>query len=313
MRADLSLNRPRRARFSLYGFEICWTSHPVGEGSSVIELVEQGAALAEYGIEWLAQARGDRPSFGLLDGEYVYRFERAGDFVIPSDGRHVRVHPRVDAASWMLDVILARGIIPRILYLRGVACLHASAVMTSLGLVAFVGLSGAGKSTLAAAMVTRGFPLATDDVLPLRPKGNEVLAGPGLPELRLYPSAARRLGIAEQAVSPGERALKVVWRPGGGMVEEGVAPLRQVFLLRPRAPTSRSPAARRGPKMRPARAFVTLTGNSFWMHPDNTAALAREMPPIASAVLETPVRTLSFSFNRHSYDAVARLLERGPE
>src|SRR5262249_52962005 len=104
-------------------------------------------------------------------------------------------------------------VIPRVLHLRGTTCLHASAVLLDGKLLAFSGASGAGKSTIAAALAARGCQLVSDDVLPLRVTPTCLLAGPGLPELRLYPAAAVRLGIDGQAEQPLEGQSKAVWRP----------------------------------------------------------------------------------------------------
>ena len=90
-------------------------------------------------------------------------------------------------ASWRADVDLAAGAtrltavstpppadlifqyrrlaLPLLVQVAGFEVLHASAVRTGAGVVAFAGVSGVGKSTLAARLVRRGFELWADDTV----------------------------------------------------------------------------------------------------------------------------------------------------
>ena len=67
-----------------------------------------------------------------------------------------------DAATFLLGPVLGF-----LLRLRGITCLHASAVVLDGRAVAFVGDAGAGKSTTAAAFARRGHPVLSDDVVAL--------------------------------------------------------------------------------------------------------------------------------------------------
>ena len=67
----------------------------------------------------------------------------------------------------------------------GFEALHASAVSTPSGTLAFVGSSGSGKTTLAAELVARGYPLFCDDVLALSRRAGQVLGHPGPPLMNL--------------------------------------------------------------------------------------------------------------------------------
>ena len=59
----------------------------------------------------------------------------------------------------------ARTALPFLLQVRGVQCLHASAVLTTGGVVAMCGDPGVGKSTMAAALERFGFPVWADDAV----------------------------------------------------------------------------------------------------------------------------------------------------
>ena len=68
--------------------------------------------------------------------------------------------------------------------------------------VAFLGDSGFGKSTLAAALLRKGYPLLTDDVMVLSFKGQDVLAHPSLARIKLTPESA-------DEVFPGRRSINM--------------------------------------------------------------------------------------------------------
>lgn len=82
-----------------------------------------------------------------------------------------------------------RIVLPMLLQALGYEMLHASAVRTARGVVAFCGDSGAGKSTIAVGLSQRGYPLWADDAL-LFEAGAGIRAI-GLPfEVRLRPESA---------------------------------------------------------------------------------------------------------------------------
>lgn len=73
-----------------------------------------------------------------------------------------------------------------VLHQRDIPSLHASAVAIEGGVVAFIGWKGMGKSTTAAAFHRQGYPVVTDDVLPLHVKAKTVEVTPAFPHLKLF-------------------------------------------------------------------------------------------------------------------------------
>lgn len=73
---------------------------------------------------------------------------------------------------------------------RGVPALHASAVVVGDRAVAFLASNKAGKSSVAASLMQAGFPLLTDDILPLECGDEGVMGQPGYPQMRLWPDQA---------------------------------------------------------------------------------------------------------------------------
>jgi hypothetical protein len=84
-------------------------------------------------------------------------------------------------------------VVPLILSRREHLVLHASAVLTRHGAIAFAGRSGRGKSTLAASFALEGFPVVSDDYLVLRPVHEGWMAMPGSPGVRLWPSTLQAI------------------------------------------------------------------------------------------------------------------------
>jgi hypothetical protein len=93
-----------------------------------------------------------------------------------------------DTATYLLGPILGY-----VLRLRGVTCLHASAIGVGESAIAFVGIAGAGKSTTAATFAQAGFPVLSDDVLPFLEQEGRFWAQPAYPRVRLWASSVKAL------------------------------------------------------------------------------------------------------------------------
>lgn len=96
----------------------------------------------------------------------------------------------------MVRFLLTGSALSALLQQRGIVTLHASAVVINDQAVAFFGQSGAGKSTAATALVERGFPLVTDDVLGLQLGFcGTVFVLPGYPRLGLWDATTKAMKI----------------------------------------------------------------------------------------------------------------------
>jgi len=122
------------------------------------------------------------------------RFFGTCDALIKADCPEVIVYPDPDGRRELIPLLLSGNVLSFVLEMRGACVLHASAVEVDGAAVAFVGPPGAGKSTIAAALVARGLPLVTDDLLRVEAGGAEAVCYPGGNEIRLRPGSA---GLAE--------------------------------------------------------------------------------------------------------------------
>ena len=118
-------------------------------------------------------------------------YDRAGVCVVGPDPRRVDVYPSQDCDVLLLQQVLL-GIVGTLVLTRlGQPCLHASAVVTEQGTVAFLGPSGHGKSTMAATFLRNGAALLSDDVLPLGSDDHAIWAKPGVPFMKIWDPTAR--------------------------------------------------------------------------------------------------------------------------
>ena len=125
--------------------------------------------------------------------EYLFRFPRIGRIYVRG-GKQIIVE-QVDGADEIVlwQVILGAGA-SIAGFRRGLVPIHASAVVSGDYFVALAGQSTAGKSTLAALLNRLGYELHTDDLCLADCSGQHVMAGPGVPELRLCQDAVGMAG-----------------------------------------------------------------------------------------------------------------------
>lgn len=139
-----------------------------------------------------------------------------------------------DAVSYFLGPVL--GLLLR---LRGVTCLHASAVAIDDSCIVFVGPEGAGKSTTAALLARDGFSVISDDVAALVENGDGFRVMPAYPHLCLWPDSVEMLYGSPEALprfSAGWEKRRLGLGYQGSCFEERELPLRAIYLLGERRP-----------------------------------------------------------------------------
>ncbi|HLM24888.1 MAG TPA: hypothetical protein VK274_07495 [Pyrinomonadaceae bacterium] len=136
--------------------------------------------------------------FRLAEGRY-YRFSYADrtEFVVDHAGTEVWAEwcaplTLEDTATYLLGPVMGF-----VMLLRGVVCLHASAVAIGDEAIGLVGPAGSGKSTTAAAFSDRGYRVLAEDVLTLDDRHDHFMVRPGYPCIRLWPAAVKTLYESE--------------------------------------------------------------------------------------------------------------------
>jgi len=257
----------------------------------VVRVTEEGEDGAAPALLVRHLAAGDLYHFAYRDGT---------EFLVDRAGTDVRGTWRGGATIEDTATYLVGPVLAFVLRLRGLVALHASAVEMDGGAVLLVGPSGAGKSTTAAAFALNGWPVLTDDVAVVAPRGECLEVVPSYPRVRLWGEAVRGLLGRSEALP----LLTPTWDKrylplGTGQAGFSARPLpvRALFLLRGREDAAAAPRIEPVP---PLAAFPAILANVLASQgvPDDQAGddfrfssrLAERVPAFALTAHADPAR-----------------------
>jgi hypothetical protein len=252
------------------------------------------------GAPWYASMAEEREeptlrAWRLADGDYVRLVYLDGpEFVVDRHGDNVwaRWPPAStleDTATYLLGPVLGF-----VLRLKGITCLHGSAVSFRDSAVALVGPQGAGKSTSAAAFCQRQQPVLSDDIVPIVNRHGSWFVDPTYPQLRLWGDAVGALygdSAALPALTPtwDKRALDLT---GPGCRFDGRRlKLAAVYLLDPRD-SAMSPSIE---LLNGRRGLLALLGNTYVSYLLDNGRRESELNDLGALIAEVPVRRISFA------------------
>ncbi|HEY2962153.1 MAG TPA: hypothetical protein VGJ37_07025 [Pyrinomonadaceae bacterium] len=233
--------------------------------------------------------------FSRLHGGQFYRFSYADktEFVVDYAGREIwTTWPAPltleDNATYLLGPVMGF-----VLLLRGLVCLHASAVVVDGQAIALIGPAGAGKSTTAAAFAARGFSILAEDVVTLDDRGDSFLVRPAYPCIRLWPTSAATLFGSRSALPP----LTPNWdkcyldlTQQSGRFETEPRPLTAIFLLAERRDDPRAPFVE---SMARADALLSLIANTYATKLMDKQMRAREFEVLSRLLTRVPLRRVT--------------------
>ena len=202
-----------------------------------------------------------------------------------------------DTATYLFGPIL--GLLLR---LRGVICLHASAVAFKDHSVAFVGAAGMGKSTTAAAFARQGYGVLSDDIVALVEQEGAFHVLPAYPHLSLWPDSVKTLYGSPEALPrflPDWEKRRLDLGSRGTRFEGRPFPLGAIYLLGERRP---DPAPYLE-SVRPQSALLALVAETY-----ANKILDREMRASEFAVLGRLVTTIPIR-QVHAHENAERLAE----
>ena len=197
-----------------------------------------------------------------------------------------------------------------LLRLRGVTCLHASAVAFGDRCVVFVGPEGAGKSTTAAAFAKRGYAVLSDDIVALEisssgtssdggpagarlaPQVANFRVQPAYPHLCLWPDSVQFLyGPEEQfpRLAPDWDKRKLVLGTAGTRSADRALPLAAIYLFAARA-TEDAPRVAAAPLK---LSLLSLLANTYANNLLDAAMRAEEFSVLDRLISSVPVRLLT--------------------
>lgn len=193
-----------------------------------------------------------------------------------------------DTATYLTGPVLGF-----VLCLRGMTCLHASAVAIGDRAIALVGAAEAGKSTTAAALAELGYPVLSDDVVPLQDAGETFLALPGYAYLRLWPVTVNALYGSSEALprlTPNwEKCYLDLTAPGYQFQREPL-PLAAIYVLGERHASAVAPCIT---AMAGHAGLITLIGNTYANLLLDPAMRARELELLGRVMAHVPLRRLT--------------------
>ena len=237
---------------------------------------------------------GGRPwlMVGRVPDGFVLRVPRLLDFVISLDGRRVTGYPRPKTPRDTVRHVWLDQVLPLALSVAGRIVLHASAVRTPRGAVAFVGGPRAGKSTLTAGLGLRGWRSMTDDGVMVVARRDRLLAVPSYPGVRLWHAAADRLALGGgRSVAHDANKERLVLTDSRVAFSRGAARLRRIYLL-----ARRGLRAGGGVLLEPMsrrQATVELVKYTFCLEADDRDRLADQFAQLSRQTGLVDVRRLS--------------------
>jgi hypothetical protein len=190
-----------------------------------------------------------------------------------------------DTATYLLGPVL--GLVLR---LRGVTCLHASAISFGEFVVAFVGSEGAGKSTTAAGFSQQGLSIVSDDVVALTEMHGAFYVHPAYPYLCLWPESVETIyGSADAlprfSLNYEKRCLSLKSRQALKF-EARVLPLKAIYVLGER----RSHLAPKIEAISAQKSILALVANTFATNVLETEMRAKEFSTLGRLVPNVRIR-----------------------
>jgi hypothetical protein len=224
--------------------------------------------------EWRQQDGLVTLACGHAPERYHLRFADQTDFAIGAGGATIECRAAPDTPPATIRHYLLDQVLPRVLSHAGRVVLHASAVETPAGAIAFLGASGSGKSTVAAGLGRLGYRVLADDSVVVDATADGFAGLPTYTGIRLWPDVATSLygasGPAELEGGQGAKHRVDHWR---GAMNGGAAavPLHGFYVLDPLEELSDGqlsivPMSRRD-------AHVAVTRNAFRLDPSDRQRL----------------------------------------
>ena len=249
---------------------------------------------------------GNVYGFGLPRGtRYWMKFYHFGCFVAEPGYAEVLGSANRGVDLGRFQEMFLRFVLPWVMQRQQWDCLHASAVLTAAGVVAFCGPTGRGKSTLARACCERGALPYSDDAVPFLIRDGVVLSARIPQPLRPREPAASRFAAVPKPEPNGGSEL--VWD-----LEPSLRPLSAVYWLEP-APDGHRPALAVIERLPAAEGFRSMLSEAHCMTLRDAACNRKMIRNYLSLAQLTPVFRLSFASDLDLIPQVLDCLEENQQ
>jgi len=231
--------------------------------------------------------------FGMLEkgGYFGFFYCDGARFAVNTRGNEIWAdwpdenYTLEDAATYLMGPVFGF-----VLRLRGVTCLHASAVSLGTYAIALVGAPGAGKSTTAAGFACLGYPVLSEDVVALSNEGDHFLVQAGYPRVNLWPDSVSALFRSREAlprISPTWNKQFLTLAEKGYCFESRPKPLGAIFILDEREDHLTAPKIE---EVRGTEALVRLAGNTYVNYLLDRSMHRHQFDLLGDLVRAVPVR-----------------------
>jgi hypothetical protein len=193
-----------------------------------------------------------------------------------------------DAATYLLGPVFGF-----VLLLRGIVCLHASAVVVDSEAVALVGPAGSGKSTTAAAFSASGSTILADDVVTLDDHSDRFMVRPSYPCIRLWPASVKALYGSEShlpRLTPNWDKRYLDLTDVSDQFERKPLPLSAVYVLGERSALEAAPFVT---PLDRTDALLSLIANTYTNYLMDKRMQARQFDLLSRVLANVPVRRVT--------------------
>ena len=243
---------------------------------------------------WLNKRGGVVASGFSQGGCYWMAWPRLATYGFDLNDSFITAYAEPGAPIQIIWDTYRRSVLPMAMQVRGWEALHASAVVSRHGVVAFCAVSETGKSTVAYGLRRRGFPQWSDDGVVFGVRQQEILAVPLPFEARLRPGSLAMFG--ESLPTP----RRLADNNPGEQVHTDPQPLAAICVLtRAESGIGDRPRISDVP---PAAAFTAMLTHAHEFDPSDTGRRARMMQAYLALVDRVPVREVTFAPDRERLD-----------
>jgi hypothetical protein len=232
------------------------------------------------------------------DAHFWFRYSDGIEFVIDRQGARIWGRRPAPAADEDMAWFLLGPILGFVLRLRGVMCLHASAVVVGRHALVLMGPRGAGKSTTAAMFARWGYPVLADDVLSIREQRGTMCAFPSVPCLTLWPEAVQYLYGAPDAlprlapvesIDPAYDKRRLNLTADGYHFQSEPVPLGAIYILS----SPRRPGAPRLEPLAGGSGMMALARNTYRAELLDKKMQAQEFEALGRLAATIPLRQVT--------------------
>ena len=213
--------------------------------------------------------------------------------VIDAQGENVWAVGHEDTSDEDTATCLLGPIFGLVLRLRGVTCLHASAIVIGDSAIALVGPSGSGKSSTAAAFARLGFPVLSDDKVALVELHDSFQVQPAYPSVRLWGESVSSQFGSEDAlprITPNWDKRYLDLNGPGFQFQSKALPLAAIYFLGQR---SGAPDLPRIEETSPREGLMALVSDMHASQLLNKPRRVEEFDFLARLVRQLPLRRVT--------------------